>query len=167
MRYVFREISVPAPVGMSRSLRSIPRAFALGGGLEPLGAYTKLRGSLSLGQGFTTMRSPVGECFLDASMMVSSTVRVRRRKSMCRGRRAMSSPQAHPGLDRSLDHQSVTLRQSLGGTSYGGDHLQDGRFRTRIGKTVAELHEIGRVSDTVRQRTTTYGAVDTGTVLAP
>ena len=42
------------------------------------------------------IRSPVPECFFETSTIVSSTVTVRRRKSMCRGRRAMSSPQRMP-----------------------------------------------------------------------
>jgi hypothetical protein len=40
--------------------------------------------------------SPVGECCLDTSMMISSTVTVLVRKSMYRGRRAMSSPHRMP-----------------------------------------------------------------------
>src|SRR5665647_3492231 len=42
------------------------------------------------------MRSPVGESLRETSTIVSSTVIVRRRKSMCRGRRATSSPHLRP-----------------------------------------------------------------------
>ena len=42
------------------------------------------------------IRSPVGEFFFDISTIVSSTLIVRRRKSMCRGRSAINSPQRIP-----------------------------------------------------------------------
>ena len=41
-------------------------------------------------------RSPVGELTLDVSTIVSSTLTVRRRKLMWRGRSAISSPQRMP-----------------------------------------------------------------------
>ena len=56
----------------------------------------KVRDSLSLGYGLGMNRWPVGECVLEISMIVSATVSVRRRKSMWRGRSAISSPQRIP-----------------------------------------------------------------------
>ena len=55
-----------------------------------------MRGSLFFGYGFTMKRSPVGELAFDVSTIVSSTLIVRRRKSMWRGRNAINSPQRIP-----------------------------------------------------------------------
>ena len=46
----------------------------LSDGVQPLLTHTKRTGSLSFGYGLTIMRSPVGECRLETSMIVSSTV---------------------------------------------------------------------------------------------
>src|SRR5450756_585341 len=60
------------------------------------------------------MRAPVGECLRETSTMVCSTEIVRRKKSMCLGRSAMSSPQRRPVsmsvITRSWNRSGIAAR---------------------------------------------------------
>ena len=57
-----------------------------------------VRGSLSLGWGLVSIRTPVGEFLIETSTTVSSTVSLRLMRSRWRGLRPMSSPHRRPVL---------------------------------------------------------------------
>lgn len=58
----------------------------------------------------TIMRSPVGETFLETSTMVSCTLMVRRRKSTCLGRSALTPPEH--SLDLGENQKLEAVRDS-------------------------------------------------------
>jgi hypothetical protein len=80
VRNVLREIGVPVVVVNSRPSRPMLWILMCSATASSHAWRTaKVLGSLSLGYALGTNRSPVGECLLDTSMMVSSTTMVRRR----------------------------------------------------------------------------------------
>src|SRR5215217_8409954 len=86
------------------------------------------------------IRSPVPECFFETSTIVSSTVTVRRRKLMCRGGRAMSSPSACPS--RLLLRPAVCDAQ---GSQRSGERTHPGLASWYAADDLGQLRVLARI----------------------
>src|SRR5665648_755132 len=102
------------------------------------------------------MRCPVGESLADTSTMVSCTVIVRAWRSMCRGRRATSSPQlvVEPQLAQLLavaDHHVVELDRGdpALGDARGATDLLDLLGAEGLDRGGHATYPVGRVTTTV------------------
>jgi hypothetical protein len=97
VRNVLREMGVPAVVVKQRLIsRDVVGCDVVGDGVEPVVVDAEGSGEVAFGVGLADVAFAGGGVCFDTSMMVSSTVTVLVRKSMWRGRRAMSSPHRMP-----------------------------------------------------------------------